>query len=199
MVAAAQELPRLTEGRIRIASSLLDRAKRDDSQALIAMFSQFIPPEEQVAQVAYFGVQGWLFGKHSFACLTDKRAASLKVGSFGEVVYQDGYHEFINSGVVYQPSRLWLFVVGAWLCLSSISAAIALSNADAPVLVVLATLLLGALLLVYWPKIFYRMVLWVREGVPVYLFSNRNRIMKANSFYRHVTDCRERRVHALKR
>lgn len=189
-------------GPLSIEASLVERAKHDDSEAMLTMFGQFIPSDEPIEEVAYFGIQGWLLGRSSFACLTGRRTASLMIGAFGEVVYQDGYHEFNNSGIVYQPSRLWLFVIGVGIVAASTFSAFWLIAMDAPLLLALAAWALGVVLLVYWPKVFYRhvkcgLVLWIREGVSVYVFCNRNRIARANTFYRHVLQFRQRRVDAL--
>jgi len=198
------------KGSIKIEKSLLRQAKSDDPAAVVTMFKQFVPPDEDIMQADYFGIQGlWWFGLHSFACLTPRRVASLRVGRFGEVIYQDGFLEYINSGVVYQPSRLFLFLVSFLIILTGLGFTVSSFYAAATIpyppvalqslLLGIAALLLTPLLLIVWVRIFYRLVkcglvLWIREGIPVYFFSNRGRIMKANALYRSFTNVRETRL-----
>lgn len=174
-----------TAGMITIAGSVMERAKRNDRDALDTMFGQFIEPSEQIVFVEYMGYKGlWLFGHHSFACLTGKRVASMQVGGFGEVVYQDGFLEELNSGVIYQPSVLLLYVIA--------------------IVLTVVTFGVGVLLLPLVVKAFYRwkkcgIVLWVREGVPIYIFSDRKRLTRVNELYRHAMDVRDERLLYIKK
>ena len=93
-----------------VEGGLLSRAKRNDRNAIETMFKQFLAPGEDITAAEYLGVYGfWGFGRDSFGVVTDRRVASLQVGSFGEVSYQDGSLEYVNSTVLYQPSRFGLY------------------------------------------------------------------------------------------
>jgi len=198
----------VTQGDIKIQESILKRAIADDQQALVVMFKQFVSEDEQCYFLEYLGIEGfWGFGTHSFGCLTDRRVATVRVARFGEVTYQDGYLEFINSGVIYQPSKLPLYIyVGAIISL--------------PFLVLFATpfatlfpwnvllfLLVSGLAILFFPiavKWYYRafkcgLVFWVREGVPVYIFANRKFLRRANTLFRNTGVCREKRIKDLRK
>src|SRR5258708_34616604 len=125
MAYAQPALPSSQEkGSIKIESSVLRMAKQGDVQATAMMFKQFVPEDESVYFAEYLGVEGfWGFGTHSFGCLTDRRVASIRVGSFGEVVYQDGYIDYVNSGVVYQPSKLMLYLAVIVFSLAAVASA----------------------------------------------------------------------------
>jgi hypothetical protein len=175
-------------GQLNIEQSLLDRAKRNDRDALEMMFRQFIPPEEDILFVEFFGTQGmWWAGKNSFACLTNRRIASIMVGAWGEVTFQDGVLEHYNSGMIHQPGLLMLYVfVALWVVFS------------------LSLLGLPLLLLPYVVQYYYRVnkcgLVWaIREGIAVYLFSNRNRLVRANQLYRLAAGQYERHLHELPR
>lgn len=176
-----------TEEKIKIDASLLARAKKNDVSAIKTMFRQFIPLDEEILFAEYFGVQGlWWVGRYSFACLTKRRISSLMVGRWGEVVYQDGLLEHHNSGVVYQPSILILYVV------STIFVILALAF----------TFGLGLVLFPYVVKWYYRIhkcgLVWsIREGVSVYLFTNRNRLTRANQLYRDASAQHDIRISEL--
>lgn len=200
-----------SRGSIKIESSLLRLAKRDDFQAIALMFRQFIPEDETVHFAEYLGVEGvWGIGTHSFGCLTDRRVAAIRVAAFGEVIYQDGYIDYVNSGVVYQPSRLVLYVVISLLSLlilaslSFLVAGIAVFQDRPMILEALGSLLVWLIAVPVMVRIYYRMfkcglVFWVREGVSVYLFTNRGRLVRANRLYRNLTMLREHRLVAAPR
>lgn len=100
------------KGEIKLGETILQRASQDDFDAIVTMFRQFIPEDEKIYIARYLGIQGlWGFGTRQFACVTDRRVADITVGRFGEVNYQDGYLEHINSGVIYQPSKFWLYLL----------------------------------------------------------------------------------------
>jgi hypothetical protein len=86
--------------------SLIHRACNRDTDAITTMFRQFIPSDEGVAVVEYLGSPGVVFKSRSFACVTDRRVASLIVKRLGQIIYQDGVLESLNSAVLYQPSRI---------------------------------------------------------------------------------------------
>jgi hypothetical protein len=75
----------------RQRESLLRLAKSGDKQAIPTLFKQFLAVDEQIAAADYLGVQGlWGIGTSSFACVTSRRTAGVRVKIFGEVTYQDG-------------------------------------------------------------------------------------------------------------
>lgn len=171
-------------GSITLEKSLLERAKKNEQDAICTMFSQFLCPEEQIHFVCYLGTRGmWGFGKKSFACLTSRRVCSLQVGAFDELVFQDGYLEQSNSGIVYQPDLLSLY--GMVIIYSFFA--------------LIFTFGLGLLLLPLVVQFYYRYkkcgIVWViKEGVSVYIFCNRSRLALANDLYRLVGQVREQRM-----
>lgn len=81
-----QGLTHYFKGNISIKSSILARAKRDETEAITLMFRQFITEQENICLVQYLGVKGiWGIGTASFACLTDRRLVDITVGFFGEI------------------------------------------------------------------------------------------------------------------
>lgn len=195
--------------RVTIEGSLLDRAMQNDGEALTTLFRQFIPPTERIEFAEYLGTDGLFgLGNKSFACLTERRLASLRVGILGKVWYQDGFLEHTNSGVIHQPSLLGLYVligitILAWLFFGAglLGAA---SGGFAELLSFI--LLLAVLPLMLWLaiKLFYArvkcgFVWWVREGVAVYTFTNRSRMRRANHLYRLCVDMRDERIRSLGR
>jgi hypothetical protein len=163
-----------------VEQGLLHRAKQNDRNAIETMFRQFLPPGEQVAAREYFGVMGfWGFGRDSFGVATERRVAGLQVGSFGEVLYQDAPLEYVNSTVLYQPSRSGLYITVA--------------------VVAIVTFGFGLLLTPLIASWYYRrkkcgLVLNVREGVSVYVFIDRKRVPAANRFYKEFAGLREDRI-----
>jgi type III secretory pathway component EscS len=206
MAYAQPALPSSQEkGSIKIESSVLRMAKQGDVQATAMMFKQFVPEDEGVYFAEYLGVEGfWGMGTHSFGCLTDKRVASIRVGAFGEVVYQDGYIDYVNSGVVYQPSKLMLYVAIIVCTLVALASAVGIVVGivqGLPVIIANCTLwfLVSLIALPVSVKVFYRLkkcgvVFWIREGICVYLFTNRGWLLKANRLYRNLTQLREQRI-----
>jgi hypothetical protein len=195
------------KGTIQVVGSLVARARRDDRQAIATMFKQFIPEDETIRAAEFLGVAGlWGFGRLSFACLTERRVASLRVGAFGEVTYQDGYLEYINSGIMYQPSRLMLYILSLILILlSGYGLYVILSAVESAAFIILLSaldFLLTLLLFSFMVRMFYRvvkcgLVLWIREGISVYLFANRRLLVRANGLYRGCTALREARARAI--
>ena len=174
------------------------------------MFKQFITKDEQIYNAQYLGIQGiWGIGTHSFACLTNRRVADISIGRFSELTYQEGYLEFINSGVLFQPSKLGLYLlVGLWIFFvfsMSISIYNTLWWGFGAGTAFLLTIFFCSLLLLLLPfiiKAYYRivkcgLVFWVKEGVPIYMFSNRKHLKRANMFFRDVTVSRETRIKQL--
>ncbi|MEA5570568.1 FHA domain-containing protein [Calothrix sp. UHCC 0171] len=107
----------INTGEIKLNQSLLQTASQDNFDAISVMFRQFIPEDEKIHFARYLGIQGiWGFGTRQFACVTDRRVADITVGRFGNITYQDGYLEHIHSGVIYQPSKFWIyFLIGIYL------------------------------------------------------------------------------------
>lgn len=185
-------------GSVQVEQSILTRAKHGDKGAISTMFRQFVDPEETIQYVEYLGRRGFITGQHSFGCLTQRRVASIIVGSFGEVIYSDGYLEEINSSVFYQPSLLKLYALIGVIILGTLYVAVSLSIVIGGVGVVLA-LVLGGLLTFYAPSLYYRMsksglVFIVREGVSVYMFTNRGKLAKANALWRIAANSRDARL-----
>lgn len=195
----------------KISASLLQRAKASDPQALVTIFRQFIPEEEKLYWTEYLGKHGWLFARHSLGCLTGRRVAAIRIGSFGEVIYQDGYLECVNSSVLYQPSKLALYF---WLIMAALLDVVLLVAAVqqlealglGPFLVAFLALLLCAVVGVVSVSVVVRfyysvrkcgLVLWVKDGISVYVFSDRKRIRQANLMHRMVTEMRDDRIARL--
>lgn len=202
---------------IKVERSVLDRAKQNDLEAISTMFRQFISPDEELYFAEYCGLLGfWIFGTHSFACLSNRRLASLQVGSFGRVLYSDGFLEHQNSGVVYQPSLLKLYlwtifaaifgflifgisVVQAGVVIESIGGILGLLTGT---LIVVAGSGLGLLFMYATIRIYHTLnkcglVWWIREGISVYVFTNRGKMNRANHLYRLSCQVRDSRMKAV--
>jgi len=182
-------------------TSLLDRAKANDQQALATLFGQFIPSHEQIVDSQYLGVLGmWGIGTHSFAALTTHRIAAIDVSIFGRVRYQDGALECINSSVVAQPSLLGLYLyVGSFF---AFFAFFGIAGWSIHPVVAVLVVLLGVLLLPIILRHYYRfnkngLELWVREGISIVVFIDRKRMINAKRFYRLFCDQREERLRAV--
>ncbi|MDE5070046.1 MAG: hypothetical protein O4861_19510 [Trichodesmium sp. St16_bin4-tuft] len=209
--------PKKSKDEMRIDPDLIKKASRDDRKAIITMFQQFIPEAEEIYFAGYLGLQGlWGFGNREFACLTDRRVADITVGRFGKITYQDGYLEHINSTFIYQPSKLWLYLTGITylLLLAIIVFAVTVGigsfftdTLDAAIIIgiLLAaitgifTLGIGLFLLSFIIQIYYRLfkcgiVIAVRGGMPVYIFTNRRLLTRANELIRRLTIAREKRI-----
>lgn len=193
-------------GPIKIEPSLLKRAKNNEFPALEKIFQQYLPENETVRAAEYLGVQGlWGIGTLSFACSTDRRAASIRRSFLGELIYQDGCIEYINSGVIYQPSKFWLYVVNLLLVVITLYVAVngylffSTGWALAWFILVVA---IGIVLMPLATRIYYSfnkcgLVFVIREGVSVYLFTDRSRMKTANRLYRTVMQARENRVREI--
>jgi hypothetical protein len=210
------------EGSIKIDRRILGRAIDNDPDALSLMFHQFIPPNEDIRFAEFLGVQGlWGVGKRCFACVTDKRIASLQVGAFKEVFYQDGYLEHTNSGIIYQPSKLLMYVfmvvatiISLFMSMSFYSLIYSVIYPRRSVFVeegfwlplIIAVVVISILLPFGWvlaAQIYYRVVkcglVWVvREGVSIYAFTNRNKLVRANHLYRICTELRDERIRQIR-
>lgn len=203
---------------IKLERSLLDRAKGNDLDAITKMFRQFMSPDEEIYFAEYCGQLGfWIFGTHSFACLSNRRLASLQVGAFGRVLYNDGFLEHANSGVVHQPSLLKLYLWTAFaivfgvlvLGIALVSAGTAFDMLGGVLGLLTAMLLvaLGAgvgLLTMFLTIRFYYLlnkcglVWWIREGISVYVFTNRGKMNRANHLYRLSCQVRDERLKVVR-
>lgn len=178
-----------------VGGSLLERAKQDDRDAITTMFRQFLPPDEHPTEAEYVGVLGfWGIGVHSFAAVTTRRVATLRTKILGGVEYQDGALEYVNSGALFQPSRLWLYLYVAGSLLVFGAAGFSVTPVAS-----LVTLAIGVALLPVTVRLYYRikksgLLFWVREGKPVYLFVDRKRMRIANRVYRNALALREQRL-----
>lgn len=199
---------------IRVDKSLLQRAKGNELEAITTMFRQFLSPDEEIYFAEYCGQAGfWVFGTHSFACLSGRRLASLQVGSFGRLLYNDGFLEHANSGVVHQPSLLKLYlwaifagifgvlVLGASVVFASTLLAEPGGLLGALLAALAVALGLGAgLLTVYLTIRLYHglnkcgLVWWIREGISVYIFTNRGKMNRANHLFRLSCQVRDERL-----
>ena len=153
----------MSNGRVNI-NDVLASAKKDDAQAVEKLFRGFLSEEESVRDCGYLGAMGIVFKEHSFWCVTPIRVCSLRIKNGGELQFSSAYIEHINSDAFYQPS-----LVALWIIL---------------ILVTVCTVGIGLLLIPIIIKIFYRykksgVVFWCREGIPIYVFSDRNSLSKA--------------------
>jgi hypothetical protein len=190
---------------IKIRPSLIKEASQNKTDAIITMFRQFIPENEEICFAQYLGIQGlWGFGDREFACLTDRRVADITVARFGKVTYQDGYLEHINSTFIYQPSKIGIYLIIGFMGLIILS--FCLGILLTPELFILLKLLfillilgLGAVILPFIIQTYYRfnksgIVIAVRGGLPVYIFTNRGLLTRANELLRQLSISREHRI-----
>jgi hypothetical protein len=190
------------ESRSRLDDSLVARAKANDDQALATMFSQFLPEGEQIIDCQYLGVLGlWGIGTHSFAAVTSRRVATLQISLLGGVHYQEGALEYVNSAAAHQPSMVSLYLgfarFGFIALLVAISAGVAIHWAVGFLVFVLAVVGLPLYVRFYHRKHKSGLVFWIREGVQVYAFIDRKRMLVANRLYRECMNLREDRLRAL--
>lgn len=203
---------------IKVERSLLERAKGNDLEAITKMFRQFMSPDEEIYFAEYCGLLGfWIFGTHSFACLSNRRLASLQVGAFGRVLYNDGFLEHANSGVVYQPSLLKLYLWTAFaVVIGLLVFAIALVSAGtmfemlggalgllSGMLIVVLGAGAGLLTVLATIRFYYLLnkcglVWWIREGISVYVFTNRSKMNRANHLFRLSCQVRDERLKVVR-
>jgi hypothetical protein len=178
--------------------NLLARAKANDSSALATMFAQFLPTDEPLIEGRYLGVLGfWGIGVHSFAGVTARRIVTLRLSLLGGVTYQEGALEYANSAVVYQPSKLTLYLYVAGLTIFA-----GLLGLSVHPVVAIVAILASLLLLPVTVRVYYRfkksgLVVWVREGIAVYLFIDRKRMRIANQLHRSGMALREERLRSV--
>lgn len=143
------------------------------------------------------------------ACLTDKRIADITLGWFGEVIYQDALLEYYNSSVLFQPSRLLLYLLFVLLAMVPFSL-LAYPDSSAfnllnllPMWVLapggLLALLLGIefVIRVYYAFSKCGIVLWIKDGVSIYMFCDRGKTVRVNSLLRCMREARDQRVQQL--
>jgi len=194
-----------------INKSLTARAQSGDRQAIETMFRQFTPPDETYYAVDYLGFEGlWIFGTHSFGALTDRRVAALRMTMWGEVVYQDGFLESINSNVFYQPSKLWLYISLISIAFSHLSGWVATimlaldyeESTDRLLTILVGTIVwavfafISALTAIKWFHWFKKSgaAFIIKEGVTVFIFTDRSRMSLANDLFRRLCFLREQRI-----
>jgi len=197
-------------GSIKIQESLLEQAVKEDLQALILLFKQFIPEDEQCYFLQYLGRIGFLwFSVHSFACLTNRRVATIRIGRFGEVVYQDGFLELINSSATLRSSKLGLYlyvlvqiiIFSPWSYSNLINI---LLNITPPIFInILISVLMSVLLIPLSVRWYYQvfkcgLVFHLEKGTSVYIFTNHRFLKRVNVLSRHVTACREAQLKVVK-
>jgi hypothetical protein len=136
--------------------------------------------------------------------------ADVSIGSFGEIVYQDALLEYFNSTVVYQPSRLMLYILcvltAVLFGVGSVSLFSGLKemSVNTLVYVVLVPVLLALLFITLEMvvRLYYRIskcgiVLWIKDGVSIYIFTDRKLLTKANSLIRLMRFQRDERVASI--
>ncbi|MDD2205185.1 MAG: hypothetical protein PHE45_08885 [Bacteroidales bacterium] len=166
--------------KIKFSNSILTRAITGEKSAISTMFQSFMGDDETIISVEYLGKYGVFFKTKSFVCITDKKVASLEYGPFGKIMYSDAFIEEINSGIIFQPSVLSLYIIGIILCCTVV----------------------GILLLNTWIKFYYKinksgMVWCVREGVNIYAFANRSKIYLVNDLWRKASYLRGQRKQTI--
>jgi hypothetical protein len=152
------------------------------------MFRQFIPPTDAIVASAFLGTQGFGgIGTHSFGCVTQRRVGSLRVSTFGEVVFQESLAANVNGGRIHQPSRVWLYLLVAVWVLWPFWYAV---GAGPIALVVLPVTLLSLPFVVraYYGRVKSGVLLVVRESPPTHLFCDRGKLPAASALYRLATE-----------
>ena len=102
-----------------------DRAREGDRAALEGMFGQFLPPDEAIVDAEYLGTYGiWWFGTHTFAAVTNRRVAALRVRKLGRITYEDALLEHVSTSSVRQPSRLLFYLLLALVLVPTVGGGI---------------------------------------------------------------------------
>lgn len=154
-------------------SGVLQEARAGNSKAVEDLLSGFLGKTEVVSGCGYLGSLGFIFPEHSFWCVTDTQACSLRIKRTGELVFSSGYLPHINSLAFYQPSLIPLWVIIAIL--------------------IVVTFGVGILLVPWAVKLYYRVkksgvVFWVQEGIPVYIFADRPNLHRAQQVSTLITE-----------
>lgn len=175
-----------------------ERAREGDRAALEGMFGQFLPPEEAIVDAEYLGTYGiWWFGTHTFAAVTNRRVAALRVRKLGRITYEDALHEHVSTSSVRQPSRLLFYLLLALVLVPTVGGGIAAAPFVGPgslVLVAVGLLLLPLAIRLYRAFVKSGLLFWVREGLPVYAYCDRGRLGRANTLFRAYAEQRDRFV-----
>jgi hypothetical protein len=175
--------------------SIVERARAGDPEALATMFRQFLPRGEEILDSQYLGVLGlWGIGTHSFVAITPRRVASLRISFAGGVEYQDGLLEFVNAAAVLQPSRVRLYLTAASVSLFFIIIGFSLGPVGAVLFFLLSLVLLPLTVRFHYRLQKSGIMVWVREGMPIYAFIDRKHMRLANQLYRTASDAREERL-----
>lgn len=157
-------------GKITVSSNVLTRSVNGDKDSITQLFQPFVK-NENIIRSDYFGKRGlWIWGTHSFAAITDSKIISLQIGPFGQIIYQDGDIKHVNSGIIYQPRVLMLYIISVLLCFT----------------------IIGILFIPFFVRIYYSFkksgLVWsIREGIPVYVFASRNRITLISDYWSEMT------------
>ncbi|MDE5071152.1 MAG: tetratricopeptide repeat protein [Trichodesmium sp. St5_bin8] len=209
------------EGDIKLQKNYLKDGCQNDPDAIKEMFQQFIPKDEEIVDAQYLGVQGFFgVGNRQFACVTKRRIASLSVGFFGEINYQDGYLEHIHSCFAHKPNYLALY-----LFIAVNTANIVIDSESRSLEELIVTIVFGLIvvliLLPFIGKQYYQvfksgLLLTVREGrlssFPffnndivwyssniLYISAPRKLLTKTNSLYREFIISREERLNIVEK
>ena len=93
----------------------------------------------------------------------------------------------INSTIIYQPSKIKLYLIVGIYCVSSLS------------LFLVPLLFLPFVFQAYYGLVKCGAVLAVREGIPIYMFCNRKYLSRVNTLCRQIANAREDRIKSIKR
>ncbi|MBK7410256.1 MAG: hypothetical protein IPJ40_20680 [Saprospirales bacterium] len=174
------------------------------------MFGQFLSPGENIVRADFLGTKGiFPFSSYSFSCLTNERVASLEIGPFRKVEYDDVWHKSVNGAEIKQPSKFYLYL---GLIIMALIFFVLWESEDIRYLVwdILDALsdLIGWIafplddfftrffeLVIYYFlfNLFIRgyyifvkcgLVFKIKERDAVYIFCDRERMLKINQFYR---------------
>lgn len=171
-----------TNNKIEVNKSLLDKAKKNDQEALNIMFSQFIEEKENIEYAEYFGSIGLLFFTHSFGCLTDKRIISLNVEPFDFMSYRDMYIEEIKGVEINQDNIMRLIFGTLFYILLTFG---------------IGLFFLGGFIRTYYKINKIGITFFNSKEVEVYLFANKSKIKKMNSLWRKTSKIREKRIELI--
>lgn len=160
----------MAQGKVELGQVLSD-AITGNKDSVKELFGGFLSDNEQVSECGYLGTLGVIFPEHSFWCVTNSRVCSLRTKRGGEMTFSSGYLEHINSDAFYQPSlfMLWFMIIA----------------------IAIPTWGLGLLLTPLIIKQFYNFkksgaVFWVREGIPIYVFADRQNLKDAQNIAVHI-------------
>ena len=209
------------EGDIKLQKNYLKDGCQNDSDAIKEMFQQFIPKDEEIVDAQYLGVQGFFgVGNRQFACVTKRRIASISVGFFGEINYQDGYLEHIHSCFARKPNYLALYL---FIAVNTANIVIDSESRSLEELIVTTVfgLIVVLILLPFLGKQYYQvfksgLLLTVREGrlfsFPffnndivwyssnlLYISAPRKFLTRTNSLYREFIISREERLNIVEK